>query len=108
MSVEARDALRRLIAAFETHLEAVASKRDDDDAVVDDAYEGVALAFTSYEMALDTQFAETLPLVVDEEFEDDLDDADTVLDDPGDRELDGHAQTDEEALDDDIEDFDLR
>lgn len=88
MTAESREALRQLVAALEEHLEAVATRRGDEDAVVDEAYEAVTVAFERYEAALDTEFAETLPLVID-----DNDDEDSDFDD---------------GLDDDIEEFDLR
>lgn len=105
MSANSREALRLLVAALEQHLEAVAGRRSPDDALVDDAYESVADAFEKYEEALDLEFAEGLPIILDED--DDLDDA---LDDAPvpDEELDAHAVEDEDELDDDLEEFDLR
>ena len=103
MSTDAREALRRLVATLEEHLEAVAARRGPADAAVDDAYEAVASAFESYEEALDSEFAETLPLVIDDDFDDDDGD-----EDDDDEELDPHAVEDEDQMDDDIEDFDLR
>ena len=94
MSADAREALRRLTAAFEEHLGAVASRRGDEDAAVDDAYEALAEAFVRYEEALDIEYAETLPVLLDEDFDDES--------------LDGHAEEDEEDMDDDMDDFDLR
>lgn len=93
MSVDARDALRRFVAALEGHLEAVATRRDDDDPAVDDAYELLGSAFLAYEEALDVEYAEGLPVVIDESF--------------GDPVIDGHAAEDEDAFDDDLDDFDL-
>lgn len=88
MTAESREALRRLIATLEEHLEAVIARRSDTDAAVDNAYEAVAVAFERYEAELDSGFAETLPIILDEddELDDDFDDDD----------------------DDDIEEFDLR
>ncbi|MDN4473118.1 primosomal protein [Demequina zhanjiangensis] len=88
---ESREALRRLQAALEEHLAAVAARRGDDDVAVDDAYDAVAEAFEAYDSALDDEFGESLPLM--------LDDSD---------ELDAHAVEDEDELDDDIEEFELR
>ena len=108
MSAEAREALRRLTAAFEEHLEAVVSRRGDEDAAVDDAYESLAEAFVRYEEALDIEYAETLPVLLDEDFDDEVEDEvedDEELDDDA---LDGHAEEDEEDMDDDMDDFDLR
>ncbi len=87
---ESREALRRLEAAFEEHLAAVAGRRGEDDVAVDDAYDALAEAFEAYESALDDEFGETLPVV--------LDDTD---------ELDSHAAEDEDEMDDDIEEFEL-
>lgn len=89
MTAESREALRRLIVALEEHLEAVISRRSDTDVAVDNAYEAVAIAFERYEAELDTTFAESLPMVLD-------DDSDDFDDD------------DDDELDDDIEEFDLR
>ncbi|WP_084078475.1 hypothetical protein [Demequina sp. NBRC 110057] len=94
MSADAREALRRLTAAFEEHLGAVASRRGEDDAAVDDAYESLAEAFVRYEEALDLEYAETLPVLLDEDFDEEA--------------IDGHAEEDDEQLDDDLDDFDLR
>jgi len=107
MSTDAREALRRLVAALEEHLGAVTSRRGAADAAVDDAYEVVASAFEEYEAALDVEYAETLPVVLDDDF-DDGEDSDEDGDDGDDEELDAHAAEDEDDMDDDIEDFDLR
>ncbi|WP_297083933.1 primosomal protein [uncultured Demequina sp.] len=105
MSTDAREALRRLVAALEEHLGAVTTRRGATDAAVDDAYEAVASAFEEYEAALDVEYAETLPVVLDEDFDDG---EDSNGDDEDDEELDAHAAEDEDDMDDDIEDFDLR
>jgi len=103
MSATAREALLLLTAALETHLDAIENRRSPEDAMVDDAYEALAEAFERYEDALDVEYAEGLPMLLDEddEFEDE---APNVADD----ELDPHAVEDDDELDDDIEDFDLR
>lgn len=85
MTAESREALRRLIATLEEHLEAVIARRGDTDVAVDNAYEAVAVAFERYEAELDAGFAETLPIILDED--------DELVDDD---------------FDDDIEEFDLR
>ncbi|MFV0632696.1 primosomal protein [Demequina sp.] len=109
MSTDAREALRRLVATLEEHLEAVAARRGPSDATVDDAYEAVAGAFEKYEEALDVEYAETLPLVVDDDFDDEDEDEDESEHEPEDDEpLDAHAAEDEDDMDDDLEDFDLR
>jgi len=138
MSNQAREALRHLTAALEAHLEAVESRRSQEDASVDDAFDAVAEAFERYEDELDVGFGESLPIVlddgaveVDDDDDDDTDDVDDVDDDDDgddddrddddgddddgddddlvvDENLDGHATEDEDELDDDIEAFDLR
>jgi hypothetical protein len=104
MTHNSRDALRHLIDAFEEHLEAVASRRGPDDAAVDEAYESLAESFERYEIALDVEYGESLPLVIDDS--EDFDADDTPLVDI-DEELDPHAEEDEDDLDDDLEVFDL-
>ncbi len=106
MTGNARESLRLLIAAFEEHLEAVASRKSAADAAVDDAYEALAEAFETYEEALDVEFAESLPLIIDDS--DDFDDDDDEEDDEALIDgLDPHAEEDDDDLDDDIEVFDL-
>ena len=104
MSASAREALLLLTAALETHLNAVESRRSPEDAMVDDAYEAVADAFERYEDALDVEYAEGLPLVLDEdeEFDEAAPEARTV------QELDAHANENDDEMDDDLEEFDLR
>lgn len=98
MTLNAREALRHLTAALEAHLEAVDQRRSAEDAAVDDAFEAVAAAFERYDEALDAEYGESLPLVIDDGDDDDFDeDA-----------LDPHAEENEDDLDDDIEEFDLR
>ena len=104
MSASAREALLLLTAALETHLNAVESRRSPEDAMVDDAYEAVADAFERYEDALDAEFAEGLPMMLDEddEFEEPAPEIRTA------QALDAHANENDDELDDDIEEFDLR
>ena len=111
MTGNAREKLRLLVAAFEEHLEAVASRKSPADAAVDDAYEALAEAFEAYEEAIDVEFAESLPVVLDDsdDFDDDTDDDDDDDDDdPLLDSLDPHAEEDEDDMDDDIEVFDLK
>jgi hypothetical protein len=61
MSKEPRIALQQLIAALERHLEAMASKRRDDDPAVEQAYEVLKDAFLDYEESVDEKFEEWLP-----------------------------------------------
>jgi len=115
MSANAREALRHLTAALEAHLEAVESRRSATDATVDDAFDAVAESFERYEDVLDVEYAESLPLILDDEVADALDedtddddeDEDELEDDDDDA-LDAHAVEDEDDMDDDIEAFDLR
>ncbi|HEX7589467.1 MAG TPA: primosomal protein [Demequinaceae bacterium] len=117
MEAEVREALRHLITAFENHLEAVASRRSPDDAAVDDAYEALAAAFERYEEKLDLEFAEGLPLVLDD-VDDGDDDSDFEYDegdDEDDDESDGVVVVDalgddaeEDEIDDDLDEFNLR
>ena len=117
MSANAREALRHLTAALEAHLEAVESRRSATDATVDDAFDAVAESFERYEDVLDVEYAESLPLILDDEVADALDeetdddedeDDDIDDDDSDDEELDAHAVEDEDDMDDDLEAFDLR
>jgi len=103
MTANSREALRLLVAALEQHLEAVATRRSQQDASVDDAYEAVADAFERYEEALDLEFAEGLPIVLDED--DELDALEPLEANDA---LDPHAVEDEDELDDDLDEFDLR
>ncbi|WP_062292048.1 hypothetical protein [Demequina phytophila] len=107
MDSQAHEALRLLIAAYEEHLAAVLARRGDADVAVDDAYDSLADAFDRYEAVLDVEYGETLPMLLDDlEMEDagDAEDEDPDEDDS----LDPHAGEDEDALDDDLDDFQLR
>ncbi len=113
MEADVREALRHLITAFENHLEAVASRRSPDDAAVDDAYEALAAAFERYEEKLDLEFAEGLPVVLDDADDDGDDDFeyvdDDADDDADDDEIDGIIVVDptgDDADDDEIDDLD--
>jgi len=108
MSASAREALLLLTAALETHLDAIVNRRSPDDAMVDDAYEALAEAFERYEDAIDSEFAEGLPMILDEDDEDDEFEEDEDADIAVDEDLDPHANEDDNELDDDIEEFDLR
>lgn len=95
MSTNAHESLRVLVEAFEEHLAAVISRRGDADVAVDDAYDALAEAFDRYEAVLDVEFGESLPMLVDDEG------------DPEAEELDGHADEDEDDMDDDLDEFTL-
>jgi len=101
MSANAREALLLLTAALETHLDAIENRRAPEDAMVDDAYEALADAFERYEDALDAEYAEGLPMILDEDEE-----FEVVA--VADEQLDPHANEDDDEMDDDIEEFDLR
>ncbi|SEI78726.1 hypothetical protein [Demequina mangrovi] len=101
MDSNAHEALRLLVAAYEEHLAAILARRGDEDASVDDAYDSLADAFDRYEAVLDVEYGETLPMLLD----------DVELEEPDDGEddaLDAHAEEDEDVLDDDLDDFQLR
>ncbi|MFN3866746.1 MAG: primosomal protein [Demequina sp.] len=108
MSADSTEALRRLVATLEEHLEAVAMRRGDTDAAVDDAYEAVAAEFERYEEMLDSEFGESLPIVLEdvdiEEYDDDTGEDEV----PDGIALDSHAVEDDDDMDDDIDAFDLR
>jgi hypothetical protein len=121
MEADVPEALRHLITAFENHLEAVTSRRSPDDAAVDDAYEALAAAFERYEEKLDLEYAEGLPLVLDEvdddedddaEFEyvddDDIDDEDDIDEGDGIIVVDSMGDDDVEGDIDDLDEFSLR
>ena len=120
MEAEVRESLRHLITAFENHLEAVTSRRSPDDAAVDDAYEALAAAFERYEEKLDLEYAEGLPLVLDDadDGDDDADfeyEEDDEIDDESDRVgsagvlgEDVADEIDDDEIDDDLDEFNLR
>jgi hypothetical protein len=85
MSAEPRAALNALIAAFERHLEACASKRGEDDPTVVAASDDLADAFEAYDDALLDRFNEVTPLEI---YGDDDDEED------GDSEIDDHEDED--------------
>ena len=117
MTADPRGALADLVAAFERHLEASASKRGEDDPTVIAAYDDLADAFAAYDDTLLQAYGEMTPLDIyggDDEAdepdddEDDEDDEGADGDSPGD-ELDDHDDEDGDGsrlyagLDDDIE-----
>lgn len=80
MATDPRAALDRLVAAFESHLEAARSTRDPDSDAVDRAASLLADAFDVYDDALFTAYQVDTPFDVyddeedDEEYDDDLED----------------------------------
>jgi hypothetical protein len=73
MTSDPRAALATLISALERHLEAAASKRDEEDPTVLAAYEDVADAFEAYDEALLTAYGEMTPLDLYDDSEDEAD-----------------------------------
>lgn len=69
MAQDPRLALAQLMAAFERHLEAVSSKRNEDDASVEQAYYQLEDAFLNYEEALGERYGEYLPIALAEDEE---------------------------------------
>ncbi len=110
MTANARDALRHLTTAFEDHIEAIATRRGPNDAAVDDAYDVLAESFERYEDALDVEFAESVPMVLDDADDDggEGDRGEFIDDDDESEDIDAHAEEDEDQLDDDIVEFDLK
>ncbi len=85
MSTDPRAALDRLVAAFESHLEAARSSRDPDAATVVDAAGTLADAFDTYDDALFTAYGVDTPFdVYDEDDDEDFDDDDLEGDDTDD------------------------
>lgn len=93
MATDPRAALERLIAAFETHLEAARVSQDPDSESVLRASSTLTDAFDTYDDALFTAYGVDTPFDVydedededvedeDEEFEDDFDLEDVIDDD---------------------------
>lgn len=76
MSTDPRAALDRLVAAFESHLEAARSSRDPDAATVVDSAGTLADAFDTYDDALFTAYGVDTPFDVydeDDDFDEDED-----------------------------------
>ena len=71
MSTDPRAALDRLVAAFESHLEAARSSRDPDAATVVDAAGTLADAFDTYDDALFTAYGVDTPFDVYDDEDDD-------------------------------------
>ena len=108
MSADPRAALAALVAAFERHLEASASRRGEEDPAVIAAYEDLADAFENYDDALLEAFGEMTPLEVysgsePEEDEEDFDELDDHGDEDGD-DGDVYSGLDSADYDEDAED----
>ncbi|TDE90358.1 DNA primase [Occultella glacieicola] len=92
MATEPRAALDRLTAAFEAHLDAVASAGDDNSPAVIAATNTLADAFETYDEALYDAHGVDTPFVVydgEDDEDEDFDDFDDEDEDEGDDELDG-------------------
>lgn len=100
MTADPRGALADLVAAFERHLEASASKRGEDDPTVIASYDDLADAFASYDDALLQAYGEMTPLDI---YDGDDEDDDEELDDHSDEDGDGavYSGLDDADYDDD-------
>ena len=112
MTADPRGALADLVAAFERHLEASASKRGEDDPTVIAAYDDLADAFAAYDDTLLQAYGEMTPLDIydGDEDDDDEDEDDEELDDHSDEDGDGavYSGLDDADYDDGDEDDDRR
>lgn len=110
MTADPRGALADLVAAFERHLEASASKRGEDDPTVIAAYDDLADAFAAYDDTLLQAYGEMTPLDIydGDEDDDDEDEDDEELDDHSDEDGDGavYSGLDDTDYDDGDEDDD--
>ena len=102
MTVDPRAALDRLVAALEAHHAAVSSRRGDEDASVDDAYDVLVDAFDVYDEAVGNTYGEALPFVLADDDEDDDDEGDDGVDedDLDDDDIDGADLDDAEGSED--------
>lgn len=67
MHEEATAALSRLVGALERHLDAVATKREGAEQIIEQAYSQVEDAFLGYEEALANAYDEYLPIELAED-----------------------------------------
>jgi len=107
MTADPRGALADLVAAFERHLEASASKRGEEDPTVIAAYDDLADAFAAYDDTLLQAYGEMTPLDIydgDDDEDDDEDDEDEELDDHSDEDGDGAVYSGLDDADYDEED----
>lgn len=88
MTTDPRLALEQLTSALAEHLNAVASRRGEEDPRVDEAYEQVAESYQAYEDVLWDAYGEALPLdlFTEEDGEDEDED-----DDEAEEEAEGDA-----------------
>jgi hypothetical protein len=108
MTADPRGALADLVAAFERHLEASASKRGEDDPTVIAAYDDLADAFASYDDVLLQAYGEMTPLDIYDGDDEDEDEDDEELDDHSDEDGDGavYSGLDDADYDEDTTDTD--
>ena len=81
MTTAPRDALDRLVAALEAHLDAVTRRTGEADPAVTAAYQTLADAFETYDDALYDTYDEVTPFVLVEDGDEDDDDLDDDLED---------------------------
>jgi hypothetical protein len=110
MTADPRGALADLVAAFERHLEASASKRGEDDPTVIAAYDDLADAFAAYDDTLLQAYGEMTPLDIYDGDDEDDDEDDEELDDHSDEDGDGavYSGLDDEEYDEDDDEGDQR
>ena len=94
MTTAPRDALDRLVAALEAHLDAVTRRTGEADPAVTAAYQTLADAFETYDDALYDTYDEVTPFVLVEDGDEEDDDLDDDLED---------FEDDDEDEDDDLE-----
>lgn len=94
MTTDPRLALEQLTSALAEHLNAVASRRGEEDPRVDEAYEQVAESYQAYEDALWDSYGEALPLDLFTEEDGDDDDEDDDGEDDADSENDAAEEAD--------------
>lgn len=99
MTAEPRAALSALVSALERHLEAAASRRNENDPSVVAAYRDLADAFEDYDDSLMDTYGEVTPLEVYVGDDDEDPDEDDDLED-------GQDESDEADTDDELDDED--
>lgn len=106
MTTAPRDALDRLVAALEAHLQAVSRRTGEADPAVTAAYQTLADAFDVYDDALYDTYDEVTPFVLVEDDEDDEDDDEDLDEDDDDLDVDLDEDDDEDDEDDADDDGD--
>lgn len=109
MTADPRAALSTLVSAFERHLEAAASRRNENDPAVVAAYQALADAFEEYDDALLDAYGEVTPLeVYAGEDDEDVDDDDAEDEDGDDFDDEDDDETYVGMGDDDVDYEDSR